>query len=64
MAQDQFTASESDEQLEVFVCRNQQIDFSVTVIVSPVTIESAAASELTVLPFVPESDPHSPNRAG
>lgn len=65
LAQDEFRASEADGTMEVVVCKQQQIDSSVTVMISPLIVnnDTIAISE-AVLSSIPPDVQQSPNRAG
>ena len=63
LAQERYQVVESSGEIEVEVCKEQQISSTVTLIVSALTIDDAIMDEL-FLPFIPLDDPYSPNRAG
>lgn len=62
MTRDHYQALESDEEMEIIVCKDQQISSSVTVLITSMTVDNATVSGLP-LPSIPENDPNSPNRA-
>ena len=61
MSQDEFTASESDREMEISLCKDKQISSSVTVMITPMTIDNANLSGGITIPV---NDRNSPNRAG
>ena len=63
LAWDEFQSYEANS-MEVIVCRNQEIDSYVRVLITPLTVDEAIMSGDVSSTSIPPSQPFSPNRAG
>ena len=63
LAQDEFLSYEASN-MEVVVCRKQEIGSNVYVLITPLTVDEAIQSGDVPSISIPSNQPFSPNRAG